>query len=60
VRAVRSGRDSQRVEQALDDVRAAAAGTANVLPPIKSALAASATVGEVCDTLRTAWGRYEP
>ena len=37
-----------------------AAGTDNVLPPLKAALAAYATVGEVCDTLREVWGTYQP
>jgi methylmalonyl-CoA mutase N-terminal domain/subunit len=31
-----------------------------VLPPIRSALAARATVGEVCAALRDVWGSYEP
>jgi methylmalonyl-CoA mutase N-terminal domain/subunit len=60
VRAVRASRDAVAVERALGDVRAAAVGTANVLPPIKVALAAHATVGEICDALRSGWGRYEP
>ena len=45
---------------ALDQVRAAARGTDNVLPPLRRALAAYATVGEVCDALREVWGRYQP
>jgi methylmalonyl-CoA mutase N-terminal domain/subunit len=44
----------------VERVRAAACGTDNVLPPLKAALAAYATVGEVCDALRDVWGRYEP
>jgi methylmalonyl-CoA mutase, N-terminal domain len=31
-----------------------------VLPPLKRALAAYATVGEVCDALRDVWGTYQP
>ena len=61
VRAVRAGRDDAGSQQrALAAVSAAAAGPANVLPPIKVALAANATLGEVCTTLREVWGRYEP
>jgi methylmalonyl-CoA mutase N-terminal domain/subunit len=60
VRAVRSTRDARTASATLDDVRAAAAGERNVLPPIKSALAAHATVGEICAALREVWGSYEP
>jgi len=60
VRAVRSSRDASAASATLDDVRAAAAGERNVLPPIKSALAAHATVGEICAALREVWGSYEP
>ena len=44
------------VARALDSLRAAAAGTDNVLPPMKRALAERATVGEVCHALRDVWG----
>ena len=37
-----------------------ATGSDNVLPPMKQALAARATVGEVCDALREVWGVYSP
>jgi len=60
VQKVRAGRDSNNVKTCLDAVRAAASGTDNMLPPIKNALAAHATLGEVCAVLREAWGRYEP
>ncbi|MFD7220931.1 methylmalonyl-CoA mutase [Streptomyces sp. NPDC059892] len=57
---LRSDRDGSAVDRALTELRAAAAGTANVLPPMKTALAARATVGEVCDALREVWGTYVP
>ncbi len=38
----------------------AARGTDNVLPPMREALRARATVGEVCTTLREVWGAYVP
>ncbi len=60
VAAVRAGRDAAAVSQALAQLRAAAGGEANVLVPMKAALAAMATVGEVCGVLRDVWGRYEP
>jgi methylmalonyl-CoA mutase, N-terminal domain len=57
---LRSQRDAGAVEDALVEVRAAASGTANVLPPLKEALARRATVGEVCGALREVWGSYVP
>jgi methylmalonyl-CoA mutase N-terminal domain/subunit len=48
------------VDAALAAVRDAAGGTANVLPPLKVALRARATVGEVCHALRAEWGTYRP
>jgi methylmalonyl-CoA mutase N-terminal domain/subunit len=60
VAEVRARRDGDKVERALSAVAAAAAGPNNVLPPIKAALTAHATLGEVCATLRTCWGSFEP
>ncbi|MGB9377247.1 MAG: methylmalonyl-CoA mutase family protein [Mycobacteriales bacterium] len=58
--ALRSERDNSAVTAALGDLRKAAEGTDNVLYPMKVALQARATVGEVCDTLRDVWGIYHP
>ncbi|MET8509447.1 methylmalonyl-CoA mutase family protein [Streptomyces sp. NPDC004787] len=57
---LRAGRDQRAVDAALDALRKAAAGTDNVLYPMKEALRARATVGEVCDALRQVWGTYVP
>jgi methylmalonyl-CoA mutase N-terminal domain/subunit len=57
---LRTARDADAVARALAAVRAAAEGTDNVLYPMKDALRARATVGEVCDTLREVWGAYHP
>src|SRR6478609_8959055 len=57
---LRAGRDQGEVDRQLEELRTAAEGTDNVLPPMKAALAAKATVGEVCDTLRGVWGVYQP
>uniref|UniRef100_UPI0012D98B09 methylmalonyl-CoA mutase family protein n=1 Tax=Streptomyces cavernae TaxID=2259034 RepID=UPI0012D98B09 len=45
---------------ALADLKKAAEGTDNVLYPMKDALRARATVGEVCNALREVWGTYIP
>ncbi|MET8836398.1 methylmalonyl-CoA mutase family protein [Micromonospora sp. NPDC004540] len=57
---LRAQRDSGAVERALAELRAAAEGDANVLYPMKDALRARATVGEVCGTLRDVWGIHRP
>jgi methylmalonyl-CoA mutase, N-terminal domain len=57
---LRSSRDSAAVERALDALRTAASGTDNVLYPMKDALRARATVGEVCGALREIWGAHRP
>ncbi|MFL6101174.1 MAG: methylmalonyl-CoA mutase [Actinomycetales bacterium] len=58
--ALRKERDSGAVERALDALRTAAKGQDNALPPMREALAARATVGEVCHALRDVWGTYVP
>ncbi|MEU1589005.1 methylmalonyl-CoA mutase family protein [Micromonospora sp. NPDC005710] len=57
---LRAERDADAVSRALADLRAAAEGSDNVLYPMKEALRARATVGEVCGTLREVWGLYRP
>ncbi|MGW3630720.1 acyl-CoA mutase large subunit family protein [Streptomyces sp. NPDC005122] len=57
---LRAGRDGAAVEAALAGLKEAAGGTANVLYPMKDALRARATVGEVCGALREVWGTYVP
>jgi methylmalonyl-CoA mutase, N-terminal domain len=59
--ALRSSRSSAEVGRALDELRRTAKDVAsNVLYPMKRALAARATVGEVCHALRDVWGTYLP
>ena len=57
---LRADRDATAVDKALDGLVVAAAGASNVLYPMKDALRARATVGEVCDALRGVWGTYRP
>jgi methylmalonyl-CoA mutase, N-terminal domain len=58
-RAVREARDAAAAESALARVREAARGTENMLPPLREALAAHCTVGELCGVLREEWGTYD-
>ncbi len=60
VRELRASRDQPAVDAALATVASAAAGTENLLPPMKEALRVRATLGEVSDTLREAFGEYRP
>jgi methylmalonyl-CoA mutase N-terminal domain/subunit len=60
LRVLRSSRDGDAVTKLLEDVRVAARGSDNVLYPLREALRARATVGEVCDALRDVWGTYRP
>ncbi|MDJ0340510.1 methylmalonyl-CoA mutase family protein [Streptomyces sp. H10-C2] len=55
---LRSTRDREAVDAALAQLQKAAHGTDNVLYPMRDALRARATVGEVCNALREVWGTY--
>jgi methylmalonyl-CoA mutase, N-terminal domain len=57
---LRASRDAAAVQRRLAELRSAAEGDDNVLWPMREALRARATVGEVCDALRTVWGSYRP
>ncbi|MEO3755035.1 methylmalonyl-CoA mutase family protein [Streptomyces sp. B6B3] len=58
---LRAERDAAEVRAALDALRRAAGDEReNVLHPMKRALRARATVGEVCHALREVWGSYVP
>ncbi|MYT33324.1 MULTISPECIES: methylmalonyl-CoA mutase family protein [unclassified Streptomyces] len=57
---LRERRNANAVTAALGAVRKAAEGPDNVLYPMREALRARATLGEVCDALREVWGTYVP
>ncbi|MDE0975014.1 MAG: methylmalonyl-CoA mutase family protein [Candidatus Nanopelagicales bacterium] len=57
---LRASRDNELVSELLAKITEAARGDANLLYPMKEALMAKATVGEVSDALRTVWGKYQP
>ena len=40
-------------------VREAARGTQNLLPPLREALRARCTIGEICNVLRDEFGMYD-
>jgi methylmalonyl-CoA mutase, N-terminal domain len=56
---VRSERDADAAERALARMREAARGDENILFPMRGALAARCTIGEICDVLREEFGTYD-
>jgi methylmalonyl-CoA mutase, N-terminal domain len=56
---VRADRDGAAAAAALERVGDAARGDANLLHPMREALAAHCTVGEICDALRDEFGTYD-
>ena len=62
VRTLKAGerRDNNEVKTRLEDVKAAARGTQNLLYPMRDALKSLATLGEVSDALREEFGTFQP
>jgi methylmalonyl-CoA mutase, N-terminal domain len=58
LRRVRAERDPAAWQAALRRLEDVARGTDNLLPPIVEAVRAYATVGEISDSLRVAWGEH--
>jgi len=56
---VRSERNADDAARTLTAVRDAARGEANLLPPMREALRAHNTIGEICNVLRDEWGMYD-
>ena len=56
---VRAERDAAAAAAALERVRETALGTGNLLHPMRDALAARCTVGEICGVLRAELGTYD-
>ncbi len=59
-RAYKAAQDSEAVQAALQAVRCAAEGEANLLVVMREALVTGATLGQICDALRGVWGEYRP
>jgi methylmalonyl-CoA mutase N-terminal domain/subunit len=58
--ALRAGRDGELVGERLEQLRGAARGSVNLLPPIREALRVHATLGEVCGAMRDVFGTHRP
>jgi methylmalonyl-CoA mutase N-terminal domain/subunit len=57
---VKGRRDAAEVATRLAAVTAAAQGTGSLVPPIIEAVRVRASLGEISDALRSAWGVYRP
>ena len=57
---LRMQRDGTAVGHALSALKSTPEGTGNVLYPLRDALRAGSTLGEVCDALRDVWGTGRP
>jgi len=55
---VRASRNTASVQQALEDLRRAAVGTDNLMPHFIRCARQYATLGEMCDVLRSVFGTY--
>ncbi|HWT83408.1 MAG TPA: methylmalonyl-CoA mutase family protein, partial [Candidatus Methylomirabilis sp.] len=59
LQTIRARRDDAQVQQALRRLAEVAAGPANLLPPLLETVQAYATIGEICDTLRSIFGVHQ-
>ncbi len=59
IRQLKEFRNPEEVTQALKELRIAAAGSANLMPFILTAVEAYATLGEIADILREVFGEHQ-
>src|SRR5947199_4359961 len=59
LKAFKERRDQAGVEAKLESLRDVARGEGNLLHPIRAALAADASIGEVCGAMRDVFGEYK-
>src|SRR5438128_6273756 len=60
LRKFKADRDQQLVQRRLQELREAARGADNLLPPIRQALKDRCSLGEVCGAMQDVFGRYAP
>jgi methylmalonyl-CoA mutase, N-terminal domain len=60
LKAFKEDRDQDLAAKRLEELKAAAKGTDNLLPAIKQALKDHCSVGEVCGAMREHFGEYRP
>jgi len=60
LKTLKSERDNSEVSSILNNLGKAAQGDDNLVPYIVDAVKAYATLGEICDELRSVFGEYQP
>src|SRR3954447_11699091 len=60
LKAFKSDRDQETVDERLNALRQAAEGRDNLLPYIRQALKDNASMGEVCAAMKDVFGAYQP
>jgi methylmalonyl-CoA mutase N-terminal domain/subunit len=60
LREFKAARDHELVQRRLEELRAIARGSDNLLPPIRHALKDRCSLGEVCGAMQDVFGRYAP
>ncbi len=60
LKAFKADRESELVERRLEEIREAARGSENLLPPLRQALKDRCSMGEVCGAMRDVFGEYKP
>ena len=60
LKAFKADRDAAVVKRRLDEVRARARGSDNLLPVLRAALRDRCSLGEVCGAMRDVFGDYRP
>jgi methylmalonyl-CoA mutase, N-terminal domain len=60
LKAFKADRDQDTAATRLEEIRAAARGTENLLPVLRQALKDRCSIGEVCGAMRDVFGDYQP
>jgi methylmalonyl-CoA mutase N-terminal domain/subunit len=58
LRELRETRDQRLVDELLEKLKSATAGTENLMPLFIECVENDITLGEICNTLRVVWGEY--
>jgi methylmalonyl-CoA mutase N-terminal domain/subunit len=58
LKAFKESRDQAKLDERLQALRDVAQGEGNLLPPIKEALRAGGSIGDVCNAMRDVFGEY--
>jgi methylmalonyl-CoA mutase N-terminal domain/subunit len=59
LKKIRSERNNEVVDKNLSTLKKAAEGTDNLMPFILEAVKSYATIGEICNTMRSVFGEYK-